>query len=344
MRELSQAVWGMLAALLSTILVLGGLMMSLAEGGMQAVAIAEQSPTLTMTLPTQRPGEPTYTPSPSPLPTSTPTAMISNVCSYPDGWAEVFVDFGDDFFSLASRYGISVEQLRESNCLDMRALMPGMTVYVPPLPTATAVPPSHTPALPALQPTPTYRYCPRPYGWVIYYVKRGDTLSSISSARGITYQVLMDRNCLTSTIIRPGQRLYVPNVPVVPASVTPAPVISPTSPPPPATWTSIPPTAVIPSATNSPSTSTPIPTTSTPVSLPTDTSMPPTWTATTTQTVPAPSVTPTLTPTTPVPLPATPKPSDTATIPPLPSATSTSTPLAIDTQTSQTTAATEADR
>lgn len=334
MRELSQAVWGMLAAILSTILVLGGLMMSLAEGGLQAASVLEQTPTLTITVPTQRPGEPTYTPSPTPLPTSTPTAMRSNVCEYPDNWVEVFVDFGDDFSSLASRYSISVEQLRENNCLDMRALLPGMTVYVPVLPTSPVPLNTHTPAIPAVQPTATRRYCPRPYGWVDYYVKRGDTLYSISSARGITYQVLMARNCLNTTTIRVGQHLFVPNVLVVPPSVTPAPIISPTFPPPPATWTSIPPTAVNPSATPMPATSTPDPATSTPVILPTDTA---------TETQPAATLTPTLEPSTSVPPTATPQPSSTATLPPLPSNTPTSIPLPTDTPASRTTTTTEAN-
>ncbi len=334
MRELSQAVLGVLAALLSTILVLGGLMMSLAEGGMQAAAVAEQSPTLTMTVPTQRPGEPTYTPSPTHPPTATPTAMKSDVCDYPEDWVEVFVDFGDDFSSLAARYGISVEQLRENNCLDMRALMAGMTVHVPSLPPTPTAQASNTPMAPVVQPTQNTGYCPRPFGWVIYYVKPGDTLYSISTARGISYLVLMDRNCLDHTLIRVGQRLYVPNVPVTLPSVTPVPYISPTFTPPPATWTSIPPTAVIPSATPLPGTSTPVPATSTPVILPTDTPAP---------TQVPPSLTPTLEPTTAVPPSATPLPSSTATSPPLPSATSTSIPLPTDTQTSRLTTTTEAN-
>jgi LysM repeat protein len=337
MRELSQAFWGMLAALFSTILVLGGLMMSLAEGGLQAASVAEQSPTLTMTVPTQRSGEPTYTPSPTTPPTPTPTAVRSNVCQYPEDWVEVFVDFGDDFSSLAFRYGISVENLRLYNCLDMRALMPGMTVFVPPLPPTPTAQPSLTPALPVVQPSPTRRYCPRPPGWVDYYVKRGDTLFSISSARGITYQVLMARNCLNTIVIRVGQRLFVPNVPVIPPSLTPAPYISPTFPPP-ATWTSVPPTAVIPSAT-----STTVPATSTPVILPTDTTLPPTWTATATPIQPAPTLTPTVEPTTPVAPTATPLPSSTATLPPPPSNTPTSIPLPTDTPASRITTTTEAN-
>lgn len=321
MRDLSQAFWGMLAALISSLLVFGGLTISLAEGSLQLALAPEQSPTLTLFVPTQRPGEPTYTPSPTPLPTSTPTLVISDVCPYPDGWIEVFVDFGDDFASLASRYNISVEELRENNCLDMRALMPGMTVYVPNLPPSPTV--TNTPVIPTVRPNPTrLGICPRPYGWVIYYVRPGDTLFRISLARGITYQELMRRNCLASININPGQRLYVPNVPVLLPTSTPVPFYPPTQTPPASTLTSVPPTLVPPTATPIAESVTPVLPSSTPVTPPTGTAVPPT----STDAPPPPTLAPTTPPPSAVPPTAIP-PTSPPTIAPLPSATATSIPL-----------------
>lgn len=315
MRDMSQAVLGMLAALLSAVLVFGGLTISLAEGGLQAALAPQSSPTDTQPVPTQRPGEPTYTPSPTPPPTATPTRIISDICPYPPDWVEVVVDFGDDIASLSARYNISEAVLRQSNCLDMRALMAGMSVYVPPItPTFTSAP-SDTPSIPPFKPEPTRVVaCARPYGWVIYFVRRGDTLYSISTSRGISVQELKSRNCLSGNIIRVGQRLYVPNVPVLPPSSTPLPYLSPTPPPPQATWTSVPPTAAPPTVPPVVSTPTSIPPTATQVVLPTDTALPPTITETPSAPPPTPTAPSTPVPSsTPVPIPRTPEPLPSAT-------------------------------
>jgi LysM repeat protein len=211
MRNMSQAFLGMLAALISSVLVFGGLTISLAEGGLQAALALPQSPTVTQPVPTQMPGEATYTPSPTPMPTSTPTLLISDICEYPPGWVEVIVDFGDDFASLSARYNISEAELRQSNCLDMPALWAGMTVYVPFVSPTSTIVSSDTPVIPSVIPKPTKPVvCLQPYGWVIYIVRRGDTLFGISTAHGISVQELKNRNCLNANLIRVGQRLALP--------------------------------------------------------------------------------------------------------------------------------------
>lgn len=60
--------------------------------------------------------------------------------------------------------------------------------------------------------------------WPVYTVRRGDTLYNIARLTGTTYPRLMAANCLTSTLIRPGQRLFVPRLPVVTKTFTPTPV------------------------------------------------------------------------------------------------------------------------
>ncbi|MEW5830493.1 MAG: LysM peptidoglycan-binding domain-containing protein, partial [Chloroflexota bacterium] len=119
-----------------------------------------------------------------------------------------------------------------------------------------------TPFPPTLAPTITA--CAPPLGWVRnYIVQPGDTLFRISGLYGISASQLQRGNCLNSTLIVPGQRLWVPNVatrtftasPTGPASATPSP--TPTGTP-------------SPSNTPAPDTETPTPTdTATPTESPT---------------------------------------------------------------------------
>lgn len=318
MREVSQALWGVLAAILSAAVVFGGLALSLAESGISRALAPTDTPFVIQPVATQKPGEPTYTPSPTLPPTPTPTEPpFEKQCDYPADWVAITVEVGDTLESLAQKYLVSESELRRGNCWDYDRLMPGMTLYVPAIPTETPLP-SDTPGHePKPSKTPLV-YCAQPYGWVIYIVRPGDTLFNIAVTHRTTYQELMRRNCLKSTLIRVGQRLYVP---YVPPTSTPMPYFTPTMPPPTAT-------PIIPTATRISPTRTPVLPTTTPVGptetippLPTATNPPPTWTET-----PLP---PTNTPTseaTPTPIP------DTPTLPP-PLPTSTFTPIPLPTNT-----------
>lgn len=143
-----------------------------------------------------------------------------------------------------------------------------------PSPTATPVPPSPTityvPSLPP-DPTATIRVvpCGHPTGWVLYTVQKGDTLYGLSKDFGVTVAQLQLANCLgSSTIIRAGKQIYVPNVP------TRTPLSSPTATA--TTAASATSTSAVPPT--SPPTDTPTPTN---VSLPSDTPLPPSPTPTT---------------------------------------------------------------
>ena len=77
-----------------------------------------------------------------------------------------------------------------------------------------------------ISPTPTppsslLPSCPRPPGWIVYIVQRGDTLTSLAWRAGITSYALMQANCLGTTTIYPGQQVYLP--PTFYASPTPQP-------------------------------------------------------------------------------------------------------------------------
>ena len=210
-----ELILGLVTALASIVILAGSLVLAMAEDQTSVAlnpidtntATTTPTPTTTATpLPTQRPGEATYTPSVTPLPTNTPTntskAPSPTTCSHPSSWQPITVQQGDTLNNLADKHNTSVDELINANCLLVSQLLPGSTLYAP-----------------KLAPTPTYISCGPPTGWVYYTVKSGDNLYRISLAHGVSVAQLQQANCLTSTNIRTGQRLYVPYVPTV--AVTP---------------------------------------------------------------------------------------------------------------------------
>jgi LysM repeat protein len=267
MRTARQIATGLLIALVSIGIILGGLSLSLVEGGLTGHAPA--SPTL---LPTNwipfTPFPPTNTPesiatelSLTPTLTFTPPPTPAN-CPPPTNWLPYLVQPGDTLTLLAFKYNTTVDAVIQANCLLSNTLLPGSILYLPPAPTATPIP------------------CGAPHGWVLYTVQPGDTLYHISQLYTITVADLQIANCLgNNTIIHTGQKLYVP--PWAPKTATPTstgPVTD--SPTPTATFTETPTPVSTDTPTNSPApsdTPTTAPTnTSTPV--PSDTSIPPTAT------------------------------------------------------------------
>src|SRR5687767_6851908 len=241
MQSLRQLGIGVIIAIISIILVVGGIMLSLAES-LPAPSTPTQIPaTLPQSFPT-----PTITPSPmqseTPTATQTGTTLVTNTalntlvastptpCSPPIGWIRIIAGTADTIYSIAQRYKITAENLSAANCLQAAELPAGYTLYVPPVPTVTVI------------------ACGPPSGWVrTHVVRAGDTLFRIALSYGTTYPQLQRANCMgSSTIIYAGQRLWVPNLP------TRTPIPGTTSIPdfPTSTNTSLPvATTVIPSST-----------------------------------------------------------------------------------------------
>ncbi len=76
-------------------------------------------------------------------PTMTPTA----VCTMPDGWVIYTVKEGEALFNLALAVGMTVEDVKQANCLSENILSIGQTLWLPfapttPTPTNTNTPPS----------------------------------------------------------------------------------------------------------------------------------------------------------------------------------------------------------
>jgi LysM repeat protein len=78
-----------------------------------------------------------------------------------------------------------------------------------PEPTSTPVPPSPT-LTPS--PSPSATPCSPPDNWQAIIVQPGETLNTLASRYGTSQYRLMQANCLTSTTLHAGQRIYVHNV------------------------------------------------------------------------------------------------------------------------------------
>lgn len=292
MSDLRQAALGTAAALLTILIMAGSLFVAMGETGTLTARVntPAATPAPTSSPPpvviTQLPGDPTFTPSVTSLPTATPTFLAPPTeCPPPAGWVPVSVQPGDTLNSLSQVYGVTVEELRQGNCLVVNTLAVDSILYVPPLPptaTATATEPP--------TPEPTDVPCSPPRSWVTYTVRRGDTLSFLSRVFGVSVAQLQQANCLgSSTRIFTGQSLYVPFPFPITATASHTPPAVPThtfTPPPmntvpPPTNTSVP--TKPPSPTLTPTaahTSTPPPA-NTPVPIPptpTNTPVPPTAT------------------------------------------------------------------
>ena len=272
MQSLRQIGAGLLLGAFSVIMVLGGLTLALVQGG-----VTPNSITTTKTIENIPTGEIiatleilpfsfTNTPRAFNLTATasyTPPATLVN-CPPPAGWLPIMIQPNDTLDSLAQIYGSTSDTLQKSNCLLNHELIANSILYVPPQPISTRKP------------------CGAPFGWNTYSVRAGDTLYGISLLYRVTWQELMQANCLDTSYIKTGQLLRVPNVQI--STVVPAPTVTPIVA---ATETleSIPTlTDVIPTATDSP------PPTET---LPAATETPPATTAPSDTPIPSEPTTPT---------------------------------------------------
>lgn len=267
MESLRQVGSGLLFGLACLAIVLGGFALSMAEGGMVAIAIPSStftqaapatrvpaiSPTLPLETPTQASIPATDTPAPTATLTFTPPPPPTN-CPPPAGWVATVVQVYDTLPGLARTYRASADSIRQANCLVSDQLVPGSFIYVPSLPTATPIP------------------CGAPPGWVNYVVQPGDTLFSLSQKFRVSVTDLQRSNCLgNSTFIQAGRVIKVPNAPtstplnsatpsatfIVIKEETPTPTLTPSA-------TILIPTTQVPSQTPLPPSETPPPTATTP--------------------------------------------------------------------------------
>lgn len=288
MNTVRSGVLGLLAAFAVVAMVFGALFLGMQEG--TPGPGVTQTPRSTLPPPNLTPlalASPQQSiPSPMVYP-ATPT-----LCPQPSGWEPYIVLPGDDLSALAESRGYSLEQILVGNCLIGEMIIPDVMIFLPP---ALALNPTDL----AASATPA---CQRPSGWLGYTVRRGDTLTRISTAYRVTVAYLKQVNCLLSDTILPGWTIWVPNVATSTFTSSPTVTERPTEPPT-ATWTFTPSSTATTTSTRT-TTSTLTPTEVQPPTL-----------------VPSPTVTNTPTPTTPLPDTPTPTPTPTPTITDTPSPT-----------------------
>lgn len=226
MQSMRQLGGGVIVAIFSVILVIGGIFLSLAETFPSPATPTQIPPTFPQSFPTPTTAIVTILPSETTTQTGvasettsvlpTITSLPPTSCTPPSGWIRITVSTGDTVYSLAQRYKTSAENISAANCLSAVEVPAGYTLYVPAVPTVTIIP------------------CGPPAGWVKnYVVQPGDNLFRIALSYGITYPQLQRANCMgSSTIIYTGQRLWVPNIPTrtpVPGITIVPPITTPPS-------------------------------------------------------------------------------------------------------------------
>jgi LysM repeat protein len=212
MQSLRQLGGGVIIALVSVILVIGGISLALAETLPPPATPTSIPPTISLNFPTPTPTLQIATATETQTETATsvpPTATLlpPTSCTPPSGWKAITTSPSDTIYSIAQRYHTTTEILSASNCLPSINLPAGYLLYVPPvISTATVVP------------------CGPPAGWVkTHVVQQGDNLYRIALSYGIKYPQLQVANCMgSSVLIYAGQRLWVPNVP----TLTPVPGVT----------------------------------------------------------------------------------------------------------------------
>jgi len=267
MNQFRSVLAGLVTAVLSSLVILGSLSQTLAEGALRLPSQTTQPVVSTTIAITLLPGNGTtqttpHTPTPTPI--HTPTQLHPTVCTPPAGWEAHTVQGGESLESLARLYQVDPDELVQGNCLVTTDLLPGIELYVPALlPTAIS------------SPSQTTVSCGPPPGWVVYTVRSGDTLFQLSRSVGVSTAEIQFANCMgTTTFIRTGDRLYLPSLPSVPnlPNRTPTPTatsrVEPNATTPPSeTATPLPtPTPTAPSPTEEITPTAPQPETSTPAS------------------------------------------------------------------------------
>jgi hypothetical protein len=71
--------------------------------------------------------------------------------------------------------------------------------------------------------------CPPPEGWALYEVQEEDTLDSLVERTNTSVDTLLQANCLYSSVILPGQQVYLPFIPPMPPDSPTTPALTSTT-------------------------------------------------------------------------------------------------------------------
>lgn len=221
MQALRQMGGGVLIAIISLLLVVGGISLSLAETKPPQqptplppviIVTSLEQPTSTPILVNTNTVEPPPTLTATVMPSA--TLAVPVVCNPPAGWLQIVINTNDTLYTIAERYKTTAEILSANNCLGNTLPAAGSLLYVPPVPTVTVIP------------------CGPYSGWIkAYSVQPGDNLYRISLLYRTTVPQLQIANCMGSSItIYTGQLLWVPNVPTSTPGITVVPTFNSVTP------------------------------------------------------------------------------------------------------------------
>ncbi|MCQ2119271.1 MAG: LysM peptidoglycan-binding domain-containing protein [Bacteroidales bacterium] len=137
------------------------------------------------------------------------SGSVSSSPSTSSGRIAYKVKKGDNLGRIAAKYHVTVNQLKNWNHLRSTTISIGQTLYIygkgsAPAQTSAASSPKQSSA-PASSGSGTDK------GYVVYVVKKGDTLSAIASRYpGVSVKTIMDYNKISDRIIE-GQKIRIPN-------------------------------------------------------------------------------------------------------------------------------------
>ena len=94
---------------------------------------------------------------------------------------------GDSLYSIANKFGISVEALKSANGISGNLINVGQSLVIP------------------------RSELTSPGDYVVYNVKKGDSLWNIANEYGISVNDIVDYNNLGTTLLQVGQQLLIPN-------------------------------------------------------------------------------------------------------------------------------------
>lgn len=152
------------------------------------------------------------TPSPIPeqTPISTAVTVLVPICSHtPAQWSEYLVKSGDSLSSLAVKFGLNKKAISQANCLANEQIIQGQIIFLPQISYSKI----------------NETTCGAPKGWIHYITRHEDTLLDLANEHGQTVLSIMKANCLESTYLAAGRKLFLP--PTKPPGLAPdAPVHS----------------------------------------------------------------------------------------------------------------------
>lgn len=218
MKNISKGMIALIFVLCASVMVLGSLLIATAESGIGSLVVRQtETSTLALTitsLSTLTPADPetlaTDTLGPSPT-----SDQDMKTCIIPNGWIPVIVGKNDTLDSLANKYGTTAKKIKNANCLDSNKIHKNDIIFVPKQKSTSTSPP---PLPPATQPI----VCYKPYGWINYVIRSGDTLNSIAKLYSTSANKLQSANCIYNpNYLRAGDILWVPNNPTITPTNTP---------------------------------------------------------------------------------------------------------------------------